>query len=985
TGLAREGETLFAMDQAGTLTALDISGVQMVTLDTLAVADGGGELFVGGGIAYLASQGARGGFATVDVSDPRDLTLISNSDVAAGFRPDHAVAADGSAHVLVVGNVPDPNNPFRTIDVVDVADSSDPADTDTFLARFVVPEFPLGITLASGVAFIADGDADLLVIGYEPIDTAGQAPDVSISALVDDADPATPGIQVAPDSRIHLLVDATDDVLVRNVEILVDGQPVAHDTSFPYEGLLTASASAGPMTVQARATDTGGNAALSNTLVFEPVTDTVAPTIVAIDPADGASAPEGLQQVTVRFSEALDPATVSASTFRVVTGGQTVAPLGVDLLSESRLVQLRFTGLAAGDYQLVIDADAVTDLAGNTLGAVDVVSDFTLTGEAVTWINPAGGFWDDPANWSGGVLPGPDDNVLIDVPGDVTITHRTGLTVINRLISRESLALTGGTLDVTTTLQVDGAFTLAFSGTGTTLRHATVLPGAGGQDVLLTNFATLDGVTLAADLTVTDLGTANIRNGLTLDGARVTLASDGGPTMLLFDSDQTLGGTGEVFFGGTANENDVDVDGILTIGPGITIRGSQSGGVGHSFGNETIVLEGTVLAETAGETIVIDGNGWENRGLVRATNGGRLELDGTFTLEAGGTFSSASGGGVVLVGTLDNTGRTLALTAATGSLQLDGGTVQGGRVETTGGVALVPQVEMILDGVTLGSDFSVPDGGSVRVRNGLTLDAVTVTLLDGTVPFIGPRIRFDTTETLGGSGDIVFGGTADDGALVAGSGTTLTIGSGITIHGPRGGSVGVLGAVVNQGTISAEVSAREISVTGSSVTNQGTMQALSGGRILFAIGQFTNTGDVLVGAGSTVRVLSGTYLQTAGETSLAGGTLQAATVSIQGGVLSGSGTVSGNLILSGALDVGLGGTAAGQFDRIQVTGAATLGGALNVSLVGGFLPVIGDTFEILTFASRTGDFAAITGLALPNGNTLQYSPEATRIRLITTV
>ena len=172
TGLAREGETLFAMDQAGTLTAVDISGAQMVALDTLAVADGGGELFVGGGIAYLASQGARGGFATVDVSDPGDLTLISSSDVAAGFRPDHAVAADGSAHALVIGNVPDPNNPFLSIDVVDVADVTDPADTDAFLARFVVPEFPLGITLASGVAFIADGDADLLVIGYEPADAA---------------------------------------------------------------------------------------------------------------------------------------------------------------------------------------------------------------------------------------------------------------------------------------------------------------------------------------------------------------------------------------------------------------------------------------------------------------------------------------------------------------------------------------------------------------------------------------------------------------------------------------------------------------------------------------------------------------------------------------------------------------------------------------------------------------------------------------------
>ena len=625
------------------------------------------------------------------------------------------------------------------------------------------------------------------------------------------------------------------------------------------------------------------------------------------------------------------------------------------------------------------------------------------------WINPAGGFWDDPANWEGGVLPGPNDNVLIDVPGDVTIIHRTGLTVINRLISRESLALTGGHAGrddddagrrrLYTQLLADHR------------PHAPPRHGAAGgrrpghRDHGLRHPRRRHARRRPQ---VANLGTANVRNGLTLDGARLTLASDGSPTMLIFDSDQTLGGTGEVFFGGTGNDNNVDVNGILTIGSGITIRGSQSGGVGTTFTNETIVLEGTVLAETAGETIGVAGNGWELRGLVRATNGGRLELDGTFTFEGAGTFSSASGGAVVLVGTLDNTGRTLALTAATGSLQVDGGTVLGGRVETTGGAALVPQVEITLDGVTLGSDLSVQDGGAVLVRNGLTLDAVTVTLLDGTVPFIGPRIRFDATQTLGGSGAIVFGGTADDGTVVAGSGSTLTIGSGITIHGPRGGSVGVLGAVVNQGTISAEVSAREIAVTGSSVTNEGTIQALNGGRILFAIGQFTNTGDVTVGAGSNVRVLSGTYLQTAGETSLAGGTLQAATVSIQGGALSGFGTVSGSLInaalvdlgaptgtlqvtgtyqqtAAGALNVGLGGTAAGQFDRLQITGAATLAGTLNVSLVGGFLPAVGNTFEILTFASRTGDFATVTGLSLPNGNTLQYSPEVTRVRLITTV
>jgi len=337
---------------------------------------------------------------------------------------------------------------------------------------------------------------------------------------------------------------------------------------------------------------------------------------------------------------------------------------------------------------------------------------------------------------------------------------------------------------------------------------------------------------------------------------------------------------------------------------------------------------------------------------------------------------------------------------------VDGGTIRGGRIETTGGALLVAQVAMTLDGVTLGSNFSLQDGGAVMVTNGLTLDHVTVTLLDGTVPFIGPRIRFDGTQALGGTGDIVFGGTGDAGTVVAGSGATLTIGSGITIHGPRGGSVGVLGSLVNEGTISAQVSGIEITVSGSSVANKGTIQAITGGRILLAGGPFTNTGGVTAGAGSTVRVFSGTYLQTAGETSLAGGTLTANTVSIQGGVLSGFGTVSGNLInaalvdigaptgtlqvtgtyqqtAAGTLKVGLGGTAAGQFDRLQITGAATLGGSLDVELVGGFLPAVGNTFEILTFASRVGDFGTISGLTLPAGHTLQYSPEATRARLVT--
>ena len=66
---------------------------------------------------------------------------------------------------------------------------------------------------------------------------------------------------------------------------------------------------------------------------------------------------------------------------------------------------------------------------------------------------------------------------------------------------------------------------------------------------------------------------------------------------------------------------------------------------------------------------------------------------------------------------------------------------------------------------------------------------------------------------------------------------------------------------------------------------------------------------------------------------------------------------------TGSLDVGIGGATAGsQFGQLNVTGAASLGGTLNVSLLNGYSPSSGNSYLILTFASVTGDFATETGL-----------------------
>ena len=84
-----------------------------------------------------------------------------------------------------------------------------------------------------------------------------------------------------------------------------------------------------------------------------------------------------------------------------------------------------------------------------------------------------------------------------------------------------------------------------------------------------------------------------------------------------------------------------------------------------------------------------------------------------------------------LVGTLDNTGTTLALNATTGSWNLVGGTLKGGTLSESGGAELVfTSSGGTLDGVTTESDLDLASNAYAYafVQDGLTLDNATVYL-----------------------------------------------------------------------------------------------------------------------------------------------------------------------------------------------------------------------------------------------------------------
>ena len=46
-----------------------------------------------------------------------------------------------------------------------------------------------------------------------------------------------------------------------------------------------------------------------------------------------------------------------------------------------------------------------------------------------TWISDVDGAWDNPANWSGGVIPQPGDTVVIDRPTSITVTLTTAASI----------------------------------------------------------------------------------------------------------------------------------------------------------------------------------------------------------------------------------------------------------------------------------------------------------------------------------------------------------------------------------------------------------------------------------------------------------------------------------------------------------------------------------------------------------------------------
>ena len=191
--------------------------------------------------------------------------------------------------------------------------------------------------------------------------------------------------------------------------------------------------------------------------------------------------------------------------------------------------------------------------------------------------------------------------------------------------------------------------------------------------------------------------------------------------------------------------------------------------------------------------------------------------------------------------------------------------------------------------------------------------------------------------------------------------------------------------------------------------NLGTFRKTAGTGTSSNTVNFYNAGSVEILTG-TLRFDS-TFQQTAGSTRLNGGSLIVSGVALDlaGGLLCGTGTVSGTVNSAGVIAPGLDSTgvlnvqgnvalstgsvlaielggvltsSTMTYDQLNVSGSATLGGTLTVGLTNGFIPAIGDGVAILTRASGSGAFSQTNWALLPADRRWRVNYDADAVRVL---
>ncbi len=664
----------------------------------------------------------------------------------------------------------------------------------------------------------------------------------------------------------------------------------------------------------------------------------------------------------------LNGTTVTGGT---VTDSGTLDLTGTAVLKNGTLVnsgQIKVSNIGnALDGETVTNTGGIEVLAGgallidpttidNTGGSITVDAASLPLGAATLTLNQA--------TITGGIVT---DNGTLDLTGTAVLKNGTLGNTGQINVSGTGNALDGETITNTGNIDVSGALLVDLV--------STIANTGGSITVDGTGTLTLNGTTVTGG-TVTDSGAIHV----TGDSAIDTAALNGGQVTV--DATRTLTLDNTTVTGSTITDNGtVKVDALDTLNlSGVTLTGGALDNLGtvDIIGDTTInsdTLANTQLTVDATRTLTLNGT-TVTGGTV--TDSGTLDLTGTAVLKNGTLVNSGqikvsnignaldgetvtnTGGIEVLAGgallidptTIDNTGGSITVDAASlplgaATLTLNGATVTGGIVTDNGTLDLTGTA--VLKNGTLGNTGQINVSGTGNALDGETItntgniDVSGALLVDlvSTIANTGGSITVDGTGTLTLNGTTVTGGTVTD------SGTLDLTGTAVLKN----------GTLVNSGQI--KVSGTGNALDGETVTNTGGIEVLAGGALLVdQVSTVDNTGGGITVDGTGTVTLNGTTITGGNVTD--DGTLNLQGSSVKNGTLVNDGTLNSTGI-SAITDDGITNTG-----LIEVTGGVlTIDPAVLVTLVNS------GTLE------ANGGELDITGEPVANSGTLQAIDNST--------
>jgi hypothetical protein len=521
-------------------------------------------------------------------------------------------------------------------------------------------------------------------------------------------------------------------------------------------------------------------------------------------------------------------------------------------------------------------------------------------------------------------------------------------TLSGQVVNQGTLSLDGGLLAIAGDLTLQG-------GGLTRLRSNVTNPGQ----------LTVEGRVDWIDGALSGTGTTRMNGAVTISGAS-THSLLGGQTLELAGT-TTQTGTGSFSTGGGARV--VNLGSWVEAASGNAAVGQFNGGAATRFDNIGSFTKTSAFVTTLGGS----GLQFNNTGLLDV-QAGTLRFSDSATLAAAGQVRVAAGATlelaanqVQLSGSLRNAGTLLV----TGTLAVtDNAAVQGAGQTLLRG-ALQNSGQLRLAGSTEWREAVLRGSGTTRIEGPLTISGASGRSLIGghTLALAGATTQTGTGSiNTGGASRIVnfgiwteaangnafignfSGGAAsrfdNAGTYVKTSAFVTDIGNGMVLN--------------NTGRIDVQAGTLRLS---EAFNNQGVIDIAAGAELSSTVTAFANAGTL--GGDGTVRTAHSSLSLTNTGTLAAGGLSDAGTLSLIGGLTQQA---------SGTFLVDLGGTAAGSFDLLTISGAATLGGTLAVNLLAGAHFNVGDSFTVMTWGQRLGN-SQFAGLDLTQAGGYSFAAD----------